>query len=93
MPFSQKEKAKIIEALKNKTELLCPACKHKHSQVVDGYFVHIIQESTKNIKLSGQAIPTIVLMCLNCGFISQHALGILGFSADEGVKDDESSNP
>lgn len=51
---------------------------NKHFIIADGYFNSFLQDNLKNINLSGESIPSIPIICSKCGFISMHALGILG---------------
>ena len=58
--------------------LTCPMC-HQHSFVMaDGYFSHFLQNDMKDVSIGGSSIPTIAIVCTHCGFVSQHALGVLG---------------
>jgi predicted RNA-binding Zn-ribbon protein involved in translation (DUF1610 family) len=78
MKFSQKEKeklqAKIIERV---VELKCPMCKGDNFIMAAGYFNNTLQSNLHITSLGGSSIPTIPIICENCGFTSQHALGIL----------------
>lgn len=73
----QKEKIKE-ELLKKVPVLTCPMCQHKGFAMVEGYFLNTIQVDLTSVNLGGQAIPTIGIICNNCGFVSQHAIGRLG---------------
>lgn len=73
------EKEKIIKTLENKlAKLPCPRCNNQQFSLVDGYFSQPIQENLGGIVLGGPSIPSVVVVCNKCGFISQHALGALG---------------
>lgn len=77
--LTEKEKIEIKEAVEKKLhDLTCPMCKNKNFTMADGYFFNSMQTDANSINLGGQAIPTIGLICSNCGFVSQHALGVLG---------------
>ena len=73
----QKEKIKV-ELLRKIPTLTCPMCHNKGFTMADGYFLNSMQVDLTSVSLGGQAIPTIAVICNNCGFISQHALGSLG---------------
>jgi ribosomal protein S27AE len=76
---------KIQDKLVEKNALRdCPRCGNKNFTLIDGYFLSVIQDQTKQIKLDGNGLPTIVIVCNNCGFVSQHALGALGFVTSSG---------
>ena len=79
--ISQEKKEKIIQKLNekfNSTEIKCPMCGNNHFIIGDGYFNSFIQDNFKNINLGGPSIPSIPIICNKCGFISLHALGVLG---------------
>ena len=77
--LTQEEKQKIIETLKQRgVNASCPMCGNKNFIIADGYFNQTMQKDFQNIALGGPAIPTIATVCSNCGFVSQHALGVLG---------------
>lgn len=77
--MDKNEKDKIIQKLIEKgTNLPCPRCNSKNFSLVDGYFNQSLQKELKGTVLGGPSIPSIVTICNQCGFISQHALGALG---------------
>lgn len=85
----QKEKIKS-ELLKKVPNLVCPMCQNKSFSMADGFFSNTLQADFKSLALGGQAIPTIGIICNNCGFVSQHAVGRLGLlSANEKTESDE----
>lgn len=77
--LSQVKKQEIIRRLNEKIQdLSCPMC-HQHSFIIaDGYINNTMQDDIKMVHLGGTSIPTIAIVCSNCGFVSQHALGVLG---------------
>ena len=82
------EKEKIIKELNSrKTDPSCPMCGNKNFAVADAYFNNILQDDFSSLQLGGPSIPTIPVICTNCGFIAQHALGVLGL-----IKKDEGSH-
>jgi ribosomal protein S27AE len=77
--MKQEEKDKIIKALEERlAKLPCPRCGNQQFSLADGYFSQPLQENLGGIVLGGPAIPSVVVVCNKCGFISQHALGALG---------------
>lgn len=78
MTDSQKED--IISRLKNRIgQLECPMCHNHNFVLADGYVINILQDDPfGKIKMSGKGIPKIAIVCDNCGFLSSHAIGILG---------------
>lgn len=90
--LSEDEKRRIAEALGKKVpHLKCPMCNHNKFSLAEGYFNNFIQD-LKNISLGGPSIPTAVIICENCGFVSQHALGALQLLPKEETKDQENGN-
>ncbi len=54
----------------------CPRCAYLQFDLV-GEAVIPLQQVPGAYSIGGPAIPTAVVACKNCGFISQHALGPL----------------
>ncbi len=85
LPKEQKDI--IIKALTDRgAKLPCPRCGNDTFTLLDGYFNQIIQTETKGIVLGGRTIPSIVVACNQCGYLSQHALGVLGLLPKEESK-------
>ena len=59
--------------------------------MADGYFNNNMQTDFGSISIGGPAIPTIGIICDNCGFVSQHAIGVLGLLPKENSNRDEPS--
>jgi hypothetical protein len=78
--FSEEHKNEIIRRLRDKgVRGECPMCGHKNFALAEGYFNHPIQTQLGGgLVLGGPTIPTVAIICTNCGFTSQHALGALG---------------
>ena len=76
----ENEKQKIAQLLNEKgVKTTCPMCGRDKFILADGYFNNHIQSGFKNgLELGGPSIPTVAIVCTNCGFTSQHALGVLG---------------
>ena len=86
--ITDEKREEIAALLKEKgVQYICPMCKHKHFILVDGYFNPSIQSNLKGFRIGGLTIPSIAIICGNCGFISQHSLGALGIDLT-GDKDD-----
>lgn len=87
------QKKIIAEALtKRKLGMICPMCQNKSFIMADGYFNNNMQTDFSSFSIGGPAIPTIAIICSNCGFVSQHALGVLNLlPKEENTKKDEPS--
>jgi len=70
------------------TDFKCPACGLK-SFSVEGPFSKTIQNTPGAFVVGGPAIPTMGLVCKNCGYISEFALGLLGLLNTEKDKDEK----
>ena len=76
--MNQEDKDRIVNKLKEKGALNdCPRCNHNRFSIVDYSYLQPI-EDPKKIVIGGSTIPVVIVGCNNCGFIVQHALGILG---------------
>ncbi len=82
------QKEKIVKILSERgANNPCPRCNNKNFTLLEGYFNQSIQMTINaGITLGGPSIPSLVVICTNCGYISQHALGILGLLPKEAQK-------
>ena len=78
--LSDSEKQKIMLSLIGKIDdIKCPMCGNGTFSILDGYVInHIHNDIQYKMNESKISIPTIMMVCTKCGFISQHALGHLG---------------
>jgi hypothetical protein len=77
--ISDSRKKEIIDALsKRKAQLPCPRCANQSFSLVGGYFNQPIQTELGGLVIGGPSVPSVVVVCNQCGFMSQHALGALG---------------
>ena len=85
MSMPEERKKEIIKALEERgAKLPCPRCGNQQFTLVEGYFNQTVQTELKGFVLGGPAIPSVVVACSKCGFLSQHALGALGLLPKEG---------
>ena len=79
--LSDSEKQKITLSLIEKIkDVKCPMCKNEKFTILDGYVIDFLEDSIQSRMMERKvSIPTIMMVCTKCGFISQHALGSLGF--------------
>ncbi len=72
----------IVQALKSKgVDKACPRCGGLHFGVVAETFLPI-NDGTGNAIIGGPVVPTVIVACKNCGFVTQHALGALGIDVE-----------
>jgi ribosomal protein S27AE len=76
----------VIQALKSKgVTRPCPRCGNSHFTLLEGFFNQplsgdLTSPSGTRGYPSGPTVPSIVTACARCGFLSQHALGVLELS-------------
>ncbi len=71
------KKEQIATSLRNKeVNLPCPRCSKVKFEVV-GQTLLSLNEHPSTITIGGPALPTAIIACSNCGFISLHALSAL----------------
>ncbi len=89
MNFSDEQKEEFKKALlERKATKPCPRCGNVNFILVDGYFSLSIQRDLKRTVLGGMNMPVVAVVCDRCGFLSQHALGVLGLLPEEDQGDD-----
>lgn len=72
-------KDEIISKLRERTPILdCPVCHNKNMILIDGYLNCPIQKELKELIIGGPSIPTIGIICSNCGHLMEFSLGALG---------------
>jgi hypothetical protein len=82
--LTQEQKQAIVTELGKKVPTLsCPMCKTNKFVLAEGYFNNTMQANFASVALGGPSIPTAAIICENCGFVSQHALGVLGLIPKE----------
>lgn len=79
--LSQEEKTRIIKALNQRIpSLRCPICGNTSFLLGDGYTQTFLIDNLQVVQLGGDNIPGVILICKHCGFISNHALGVIGLT-------------
>jgi predicted Zn-ribbon and HTH transcriptional regulator len=89
------QKEKIANELNRrlKKPLTCPMCQNNSFTMASGYFHNSLQNNLVNLNIGSPSLPTIAIICEKCGFVSQHALGILGLLPEtKNEKNDESNS-
>ena len=56
----------------------CPICHSSSFTIADGYLANTLQDNLNSIQLGGTFLPSVALVCTNCGFTSLHNTKILG---------------
>lgn len=82
--WTQEQKDKVVKALMERgARAPCPRCGNNNFTLLDGFFNQPIQAEFGGMVLGGPSIPSVVVVCTRCGFLSQHALGVLGMLPKE----------
>lgn len=83
-PLVSEEKTREIEAALRQRGAMkrCPACGEANLSVLNGYTPIVLNDDpTKlNIDPGMQGIAVANVGCLNCGYVMQHALSIIGIA-------------
>ena len=83
--MDESKRNEIIEKLREKgANRPCPRCGNTTFSIIDGYFNQTIQDDFSGFLIGGQSIPSAITACNNCGYLAQHALGILGLLDKKG---------
>jgi len=73
------EKQKFMKILEEKKALSpCPRCGNREFTFTDSFFNFPASGELKNIVPDDLCFPCVGVVCTTCGFVSFHALGILG---------------
>jgi hypothetical protein len=89
--FDSKKKQEIAQKIETRLRafghgLRCPMCNHTKFSIADAYVTFGLQDDLNAMSLGGPSIPAAAIVCENCGFISTHALGVLGMLPPPGGK-------
>lgn len=75
-PETKKEIVKILQ--QKGVSKCCSRCASYDFVLLDGYFNQALQERELSSDLGTTYIPSVIIICRDCGHMSQYALGILG---------------
>jgi len=88
--LSERDKQEIIKALEERGATRpCPRCGNNNFTLLDGYFNQTIQTELKGMVLGGPSVPSVVVACNRCGYLSQHVMGVLGLLQSEESDNDK----
>jgi hypothetical protein len=82
--MSPEQAREVIQALRARgVTLPCPRCGNNDFTLLEGFFNQPVSgdltaASGTMAFSSGPTVPSVVTACSKCGFLSQHALGVLG---------------
>jgi ribosomal protein S27AE len=75
----------VARLLERKAALPCPRCGNRQFTLLSGYFNPPIQTELKGLVIGGPSVPCVAVVCNQCGFLAQHALGVLGLQESQGT--------
>lgn len=82
--MTEEKKRQIVKALSQRVNsIVCPICHQSKYSFVDGYTIDPVQDDYKAVQLGGKFIPSVMLVCNNCGHIDRFSLGVLGLMDKE----------
>jgi hypothetical protein len=82
--MTEEKKRQIVKALSQRvSSIVCPICHQSKYSFIDGYTIDPVQDDYKAVQLGGKIIPSIMLVCNNCGHIDRFSLGVLGLMDKE----------
>ena len=85
--MKDEERFRLISELNKRIgSFTCPICHKGQFKFVDSYSSNPLSDDYTTLNLGGKMIPYVMLVCDNCGFISQHALGTLGVLPQQSEK-------
>lgn len=82
MALTTKQKETIAEKLR-RFDGACPICKNKNWTIGDEIVMATSVSLGGSTVIGGPFIPMAQVVCNNCGFISHHAVALLGISVND----------
>lgn len=84
--LSQEQVDKIREAINKLVTLPCPRCNNQTQFIADGYYPFAVSNDPKIFPVfGGTGTPCVGIVCDKCGFISFHALGVIGLLSPDPI--------
>ncbi len=67
-------------------EVRCPMCGNGRFTVLEGFIRNDVQQSADGFSIGEGSVPAVAIVCTRCGFISQHAVGVIHPESFEGAR-------
>ena len=82
MSLTDRQKQTIQQALQSKGFGACPGCRQASWQLADDLVGIPTTSMGGGMAIGGGHIPMAQIVCTRCGFVSHHAVGVLGFKLE-----------
>jgi hypothetical protein len=83
--LTEQQKQRILQELDERgAKLPCARCGNTNFTLLDALSLNSLGDG-KTVSFVGPAIPAAVVICVKCGAIYQHAVGVLGLFGDLGI--------
>ena len=95
MTTAQETIDRITEALQQKIgdrELRCPLCHHEQWQIPPSFLPLTLKKTPRSFQLGGTVLPTVPLICTNCGNTQLLNLKVLGFEDLDSLRFDDADS-
>lgn len=99
MPVNRFNKDEFIEAFEDAVRrkggkgIICPICSNGKWNIPGGYTMSALQNELVGLKIGGPAIPKVPIICNNCGFVAEIAIGVLGLLPKQEAKKATEESP
>lgn len=78
MAFTDRQKERILSSLRTKIRANCPMCTQTNWELGQEMVGVMAASPQGGIGIGGPYVPMVQVICTNCGFVSHHAVGVLG---------------
>ncbi len=75
--MDERTRERIKDAMTELKLKPCPRCGNQHFAFLDNYFRRAVQKDVRNTVIGGPSVVTVIAVCSRCGYLAEHALGIL----------------
>lgn len=82
--LTDSDKRKILGKLVERMgHYQCPICHGESFTIVDGFLASSLHNTMHAIQTNDSFLPSVALVCSNCGFTSLHNAKVLGLDKDD----------
>ena len=82
--MNEEQRNKIIKALTQRvSDFVCPFCHQAKYTFIEAYSVEPVQNDYKGLQIGSKMLPSVMLVCGNCGHVDKFSLGVLGLMEGE----------